>query len=50
MKTQRVKTWKERPAMEMFTAQLLSPFEVEEEAPPTAWRTRERMSQGIKTQ
>ena len=31
--------------METSTATLLPPEEVEERAPPTAWRQRERMSQ-----
>ncbi len=46
MKTQSVKTWKERPAMATSTAALLFPEDVEDRAPPIAWRTRERMSQG----
>ena len=45
MKTVIVKTWKERPAMETSTATLLPPEEVEDKAPPTACRHRERMSQ-----
>ncbi len=36
--------------MEMATATLELPLEVEERAPPMDWRTRERMSQGMKIQ
>ena len=50
MKTQRVKTCQDRPTMETLTAVREPPEEVEERAPPTAWRTRERMSQGMKIQ
>ena len=32
--------------METSTAVLLLPEEVDDSAPPTAWRTRERTSQG----
>jgi hypothetical protein len=48
----RVNTWKTRPASEMLTPSC-TPFSVEamhDSAPPTAWRTRETMSQGMKTQ
>lgn len=50
MKTRRVKTWKESPARETLTAALEPPSEVEERAPPTDCRTRERISQGMKIQ
>ncbi len=46
MKTQSVKTWKERPERETSTAALLPPDERDERAPPTACRTRDRMSHG----
>ena len=46
MKTQSVKTWKERPERETSTAALLPPEERDERAPPTACRTRDRMSHG----
>ena len=50
MKTTRVKTWKLRPAMLMLTALVELPLPVEDLAPPMDWRTRERMSQGMKIQ
>ena len=50
MKQQSEKTWKERPAREMSTAVRLPPELVEERAPPTAWRMRLKMSEGMKTQ
>lgn len=50
MKTQSVKTWKERPAMETSTAALEPPLDCEERAPPAACSARERISQGIKIQ
>lgn len=46
MKTQSVKTWKERPAIATSFAVLLFPLDVEDRAPPIDWRTRENMSQG----
>ena len=46
MKTQSVKTWKERPAMATSTAVLLVPEEVDDKAPPTACKIRESRSQG----
>ena len=46
MKTQRVKTWKERPAMATSTAAALLPEDTDDRAPPTACRIRERMSHG----
>ena len=46
MKTHSVKTWKERPAMATSMAALLFPEDMDDRAPPIAWRTRERMSQG----
>jgi len=50
MKITSVKTRNERPAMETSTAVLLPPEDVEERAPPTAWRIKERMSRGMKIQ
>ena len=50
MKKTRVKTWKERPASETLTAGPLLPLDVDDKAPPTAWRMSERMSQGMKIQ
>lgn len=50
MKMQNVKTWKERPARETEIAMLDLPEERVERAPPEAWRMRERMSQGMKSQ
>ena len=46
MKTQSVKTWKERPAMATSTAVLLLPDETDDKAPPTACKIRESTSQG----
>ena len=46
MKTQSVKTWKERPAMATSTAVLLLPEETDDKAPPTACKIRESRSQG----
>lgn len=48
--THSVNTWKERPAMDTSTATLDPPDEVEERAPPTAWRQSEKMSQGMNIQ
>lgn len=50
MKMHSVKTWKERPATETWTATLELPEDVEDRAPPQAWRVRERISQGMKNQ
>ncbi len=48
-KTVRVKTWYERPASEIFTPvlELAGLVEVLERAPPTAWRTSDRTSEGM---
>ena len=50
MNMQSVRTWKDSPAMDMSTAGPLPPLDVEESAPPTDCRTRERMSHGMKNQ
>jgi hypothetical protein len=50
MKTRRVTTWKERPAIMMLSPVLVDSLlceEMEAKAPPAAWRTREMTSQGM---
>jgi len=51
-KQMRVTTWKIRPASEMSSPVLTSLWvdATQERAPPTAWRMRETMSEGMKIQ
>ena len=50
MNTTSVTTWKARPVIEISIAGPSSPEDVDDRAPPTDCRTRERMSQGMKNQ
>jgi hypothetical protein len=50
MKTVRVKTWNDRPAIAMSTPTLLLPDDEDDIAPPVAWRVSEMISQGMKIQ
>lgn len=49
-KMQMVKTWNERPASARSTPIWLVPADATDKAPPAAWITSDRKSQGTKIQ